>query len=152
MAKRLTIAAFLAILCVAAASAQDLLGFGFFTSGLDDGSRSDWSIEITSRNSLIVTFTQGGDMTALGPLTMSPEDGAAMWSLVEAARFDRREENIRVREFKEVLFTFITVEDVERRSFILWRQDAVRDRRLRRLVEGIEELIEEYAGNAPEIL
>ncbi|MFW5842641.1 MAG: hypothetical protein ACOCW6_01840 [Spirochaetota bacterium] len=152
MARRLVIATFLVVLSVATASAQDLLGFGFFTSGLDDGSRSDWSIEITSRNSLIVTHTRGGEMTALGPLTMSPEDGAAMWSLVEAARFDRREGNIRVREFKEVLFTFITVDDVERKSFILWRQDAVRDRRLRRLVQGIEKLIEEYAGSTPEIL
>lgn len=152
MAKRLAIATFFVILSVAGAPAQDLLGFGFFTSGLDDGSRLDWSIEITSRNSLIVTQTRGGEMTALGPLTMSPEDGAAIWSLVEAARFDRREENIRVREFKEVLFTFITVDDAERRSFILWRQDAVRDRRLRRLVEGIEELIEEYAGSAPGLL
>lgn len=152
MAKRLVITAFFVVLSVAAATAQDLLGFGFFTTGLDDGSSRDWSIEITSRNSLIVTYTRGGEMAALGPFTMTPEHGAAIWSLVERARFDRRQENTQVRDFKEVLFTFITVDNVRRRSFILRRQDAVRDRRLRLLVQGIEELIEEYAGSAPGIL
>lgn len=152
MGKRFTMVMLLAVLSVSGVSSQDLLGFGFFTIGLDDGSQSDWSIEITSRNSLIVTHTRAGEMNALGPLTMSPEEGAAIWSLVESARFDRREENTRVQEFKEVLFTFITVDDKQRRSFVLWREDAVRDRRLRRLVEGIEELIAEHAGSPPGIL
>jgi hypothetical protein len=132
--------------------AEDFIGFGFFTTGLDDGQRSDWSIEITNRNSLIVTNTRSGEMTSLGPLRMEAEDGESLWDLVHRARFERREDNVRVQQFKEVLFTFITVDETERRSFILWREDAVRDRRLRLLVQGIEEIIQTYAGTAPKIL
>ena len=131
---------------------EELIGFGFFTTGLDDGQGADWSIEITDRNSLIVTNTRSGEMTSLGPLMMDPEDGDSLWELVHRARFERREENVRVQQFKEVLFTFITVDESERRSFILWREDAVRDRRLRLLVQGIEEIIESYAGRAPGLL
>lgn len=152
MVKRFVTVTALLLLGVLPLFGEEIVGFGFFTTGLDDGQRSDWSIEITARNSLIVTNTRSGEMTSLGPLTMNPEDGASLWELVHRARFERREENIRVQQFKEVLFTFITVDESERRSFILWREDAVRDRRLRLLVEGIEEIIESYAGTAPGLL
>jgi hypothetical protein len=130
----------------------DVTGRSFEFQG---GAQGEWNVRFRG-DSFWAAFDDGGKITDFESVKLEEREAERLWSLIEAARFDKRKSSRRrASDEEEPLYMFwVAPEEAglrdERPPLVeIWADDVYNDKTLTRLIRYMGKLIQKYHKKKP---
>lgn len=107
-----------------------------------------WHITLDEDGQMSATWHRLGQATLFGPFSLSREDNARVWGLIEQANFPALAPPARMGLPDEVTYTFIVQTPAQTHTVSLWAGDV---NSLQPLVATIHHLLEDHTGQNPHL-
>lgn len=107
-----------------------------------------WHFTLDEDGQMSATWHQFGQATLFGPFSLSREDNARIWGLIEQANFPTLTSSSRMGYPDEVTYAFTLQTPAQTHTVSLWAGDVTH---LKALVAAIHYLLEHHTGQNPHL-
>ena len=109
----------------------------------------EWDVFIDRNGQFSITQFIADDIPYSGMVTVSKEDNDLVWALIKDLALDQLKSCDRPGVPDEVQFRFDLKKADQEISVILWKNDAVKNDKIKDFLPKLKEIIEKYTGKKP---
>ncbi|RME47902.1 MAG: hypothetical protein D6791_04720 [Chloroflexi bacterium] len=109
----------------------------------------EWTVQVNEDGRLQIGHQVGDNLQEFGPYTLSAEENAGLWTLIDKAALPERKSSERPGVPDEAQYTFVLTRDGTSHTVKLWVGDAWEEATLVQLVTRLGEIITAYTGQTP---
>lgn len=109
----------------------------------------EWQVRLTGDGTFSIIHKVAGEITAFGSFTLTEQENATVWELVQTAQLGNLETAQRPGVPDEVEYTFVLTDNAEPRTIKIWINDARKSDKIIALVDAIGDFIELHTKMKP---